>query len=471
LRYDARIIVKPPPDQTIESAGEARLPSSLKPLSPRPHLFIALECDRPMAGPTRHALASCDEVLIGRGPERAFVRAGRRLELAIPDSRMSAAHARIHRDGERWLITDLDSRNGMFVNGARTKAAELADGDLCRLGHTLLLFAAALPATNDPPFDVDAAELAGAPPGTETLLPRLGNDFAVLSRMAAGRLPILVEGATGTGKELLARAIHQLARRKGPLVAVNCGALPPNLVESELFGHVRGAFSGAVQDRPGLVRAAHGGTLFLDEIGELPLSAQVTFLRVLQERQVTAIGASQPVAVDIVIVSATNRDLTGLVEQERFRSDLFARLAGFRIKLPSLAERRPDIGFMLRAFLAQSGRTNVTFSPTAAERLLRHAWTLNVRELEHALRSALALALDEHIDVPHLPAALQVDAEPAPPLPVLDAAEQELRAQLTALLTQHGGNIAEVARAMGKRRTQIHRWVNRFKIDLEALRR
>jgi hypothetical protein len=461
------------PGETLETDGGARLPATLKPLSPQPHLFIALECDRPLAGPSRHALGECDEVSIGRGLARSFSRTPRGLQIAIPDARTSARHARLVRTGNVWSIEDLGSRNGLFVDGARCKRGVLSDGSLVLLGHTLLLFRNALPSSKEPPWDVDGERLSPSAPGLETLLPRLANDFAALERLAPSGVPILVEGEIGTGKELIARAVHQLTLRKGPLVAVNCGALPPNLIESELFGHVRGAFSGAVQERPGLVRAAHGGTLFLDEIGELPLTAQVAFLRVLQERKVIAIGSTRSVDVDIALVSATHRDLPQLVQTERFRGDLFARVAGFRFKLPRLAERREDLGFVLRALLTQHGQTRATFSPAAAEALFRFDWPLNVRELEHALRTALALAPDHHIDLGHLPEALRTSTSAqaeAMPSTVLPRRAAELRDQLIALLSEHEGNIAEVARVLGKGRTQIHRWVKRYSIDLDRFR-
>jgi transcriptional regulator of acetoin/glycerol metabolism len=188
---------------------------------------------------------------------------------------------------------------------------------------------------------------------------------------------------------------------------------------------------------------------------------------------VTAIGAHRPIEVDIALVSATHRDLTQLIEAERFRSDLFARLAGFRFRLPRLAERREDFAFVLRALLTEHGKTHATFSPSAAELLLRNPWPLNVRALEHTLRAALALALDGHVDVPHLPESLRASvSEPVTTVrPVLDPAERELRDRLVALLEEHAGNVAEVARAMDKARTQIHRWVKRYGIDLDRFRR
>jgi transcriptional regulator of acetoin/glycerol metabolism len=455
-----------PQGETLDTLGERELPPWLRPLVPAPHLFVALECDRPLAGPTRHRLDDCDEVLIGRGATRAFARDGHRLTLSLPDARMSMQHARLSRDGERWLVTDLGSRNGVHRHGTRIDRAFVDDGDVLTLGHTLLRFRAELPAHAAQPADRDGATLTPPAPGLETLLPRLENDFGVLREMLAASLPIMILGDTGTGKEVLARALHQLSGRAGELVAVNCGALPPNLVESELFGHVRGAFSGAVADRPGLVRAAHDGTLLLDEVGDLPLAAQTAFLRVLQERSVLAVGAQRPVKVDFALVSATHRPLDVLVAGGHFRADLFARLAGYRLTLPPLGERLEDLALIMRAILVAHDRADAIFTPAAGQALLAYDWPRNVRELELALLAALALAPDRCIDVAHLPAPIAA-ALPSPD----DDHSDELLQRLTALMTEHAGNVSEVARALGKGRTQINRWLKRYGLDANRFRR
>ncbi len=211
-----------------------------------------------------------------------------------------------------------------------------------------------------------------------------------LDRLAASSLSLLLLGETGTGKEVIARAVHARSGRPGPFIAVNCGALPKELVESSLFGHVRGSFSGAVRDEVGFVRAANAGTLFLDEVGDLPLAAQSALLRVLQESEVNPIGSNQPVRVDVRILAATNRPLDRMIEESVFRGDLYARLAGFIAKLPPLRERKADLGQLAAAWIADGRLPEVRFRREAIERLLEHEWPFNVRELLQALQARCA---------------------------------------------------------------------------------
>jgi DNA-binding NtrC family response regulator len=279
----------------------------------------------------------------------------------------------------------------------------------------------------------------------------------------------VVRGETGTGKELVARAIHVLSQRKGPFVAVNCGALPETLVEAELFGAKRGAFSGATADRIGLVRGADGGTLFLDEIAELRPSSQAALLRVLQEREVMALGDTRAVKVDVRFVAATHRDLEDMVGRGTFRDDLYARLLGFELELPGLRERREDLGLLVRALLGRRpGGNEASFTPAAVRLMHAYRWPHNIREFERALASAVALADGRPIDVADLPAVMQ-RVPTTPELPMND--DDSLRARLVELLEAHRGNIAAVARVLDKDRMQIHRWVRRFDIDLDSYRR
>src|SRR5690606_9536217 len=222
---------------------------------------------------------------------------------------------------------------------------------LVTLGYTLFLFRAALSVTGGVPEWVDAGAREPAAPGMATLLPQLERELDRLARVAPSDVTVMVRGETGTGKEILARAVHALSGRSGEMVAINCGALTDTLVESERFGHRKGAFSGATEDAPGLIRMSHGGTLLLDEIGDRPPASQAAFLRVLQEREVMAVGGTRPVPVDLRVVSATHRDLEALVAQGRFRADLLARVSGFRIDLPPLRERREDLGLLIGALL------------------------------------------------------------------------------------------------------------------------
>ncbi|MGZ3438659.1 MAG: sigma 54-interacting transcriptional regulator, partial [Polyangia bacterium] len=407
-------------------------------------------------------------------------RTGTRLQLTVSDSRLSSLHCRLFATPQRWVIEDAGSRNGTRVNGRPVVRADLEDGDLIEAGHTFFLFQRDLPvATSDPRLDASADELAAVHPRLATFLPSLAHDFSALARVAASDLPLVILGESGTGKEVVAAAHHALSRRRGAYVPLNCGALPANLIESELFGYKKGAFSGAAEDRLGLVRSADGGTLFLDEIAELPAAAQVTLLRVLQEREVRPIGGTRAHAVDLHVVCATHRNLDERVGAGAFRADLLARLSGFRLRLPPLRERRCDLGLLIAALLRRFADASAPagFSIAAGRALLSATWPLNVRELESALRAGLILAAGEPIGLEHLPEALRgeptIAAAPPSPSRLADhgAVDGEpLRDQLVALLGRHGGNVSSVAREMGKARVQIRRWCKRWGLDPESFR-
>jgi transcriptional regulator with PAS, ATPase and Fis domain len=271
----------------------------------------------------------------------------------------------------------------------------------------------------------------------------------------------LLVGETGAGKEVVAQQIHTLSRRSGKLVAVNCAALPETLVESELFGYRRGAFSDAREDRAGLIRSADQGTLLLDEIGDLPLGGQAKLLRVLQDGQVLALGAAAPVQVDLRVLAATQQSLDQLVRAGRFRPDLLGRLGGFTITVPPLRERVEDLGLLIAAILQRhAGAEAADFRLTAdaCGALLQRRWPLNVRELDRVLQAALELArAGKEIGLEHLGAEPRL-VEPTE-LPA-DALEAELR----RLLRAHAGNVSAVARELGKARMQVHRWMTQFGI-------
>jgi DNA-binding NtrC family response regulator len=456
-----------PPDisETLDRSEE---PASSERGGARPRLFLLLEYDRPSASSERYPLAGLDEVVIGRSHRRAATVAERSLAIGVPDPRMSRSHARLVTELGRWIVEDAGSRNRVLVNGSRCDRALLSDGDLVELGNTLFLY-------RDTPDSADPGE---PQLGLATYMPSLNRAFAELTRVARQTgLSVLVLGETGTGKELVARATHAISGRSGAFVAVNCAALPETLVESELFGYRKGAFSGAVDDRIGFVRSAHGGTLFLDEIGDLSAPSQAVLLRVLQEREVTPLGTAAPVSVDIQVVAATHGDLDALVSRGQFRRDLLARLAGYVVRLPPLRERREDMGLLIAALISRAvpgGADRIRFQVEAARALLRYGWPNNVRELEAALVLATTLAGDGQIRLEHLPEQVLAGPRgeaPPEPAPVLSPDDARRRAELVALLEEHGGNLSAVARATGKARFQIQRWVRRFRLDPAAFRR
>jgi transcriptional regulator with GAF, ATPase, and Fis domain len=311
------------------------------------------------------------------------------------------------------------------------------------------------------------------------LAPALDAALTRLQQVARSPISILIQGDSGTGKEVTARAAHALSGREGEFVAVNCGAIPANLVESELFGYRKGAFSGAVEDRPGLVRSAHRGTLFLDEIGDLPTASQAALLRVLQEREVTPVGGVTPVHVDLRVIAATNRDIDGMVASEDFRRDLFARLAGFRIELPPLNRRLEDFGLLVGTLtdrVVPNAEEHPGFECDAIRQMLRYSWPLNIRELEQCIRTASVLAGENAIAAEHLPESVRNPAAPPTPTPspasppALTPEDEKIRDDLLDKLRETSGNISAVARAMGKDRKQIQRWLKRFQIDASDFR-
>ena len=260
---------------------------------PMPYVFLALACADPDVGGARYGLGGVLEVRFGRSdaPSAEIDRDARVLTIGVADPRVSASHARLAEVDGDWVLEDLGSTNGTLVSGARVASRKLADGDVFQLGSTLFVFRDAVPT----PEAVSPIAHKSNAVAVATLLPEHEAALTAFVRVAGSGVPLLLLGESGTGKEVLARAAHALSGRRGAFVPVNCGALPETLTESQLFGHVKGAFSGAVRDEPGFVRASDGGTLFLDEIGDMPKTSQAELLRVLQEREVTPIGATSPV--------------------------------------------------------------------------------------------------------------------------------------------------------------------------------
>jgi len=323
------------------------------------------------------------------------------------------------------------------------------------------------------------ADMPGAEPGEawrEAILtrsPRMEQVLAEARMVAQSDAAVLVHGASGSGKELLARAIHAAsARARAPLVAVNCGAIPENLVESELFGHVKGAFTGAVRDRPGLFVEARGGTVFLDEIAELPLAAQVKLLRVLQESEVRPVGGERTVKIDVRVISASHRALADEVANGRFREDLFYRLNVVGLELPSLAERREDIALLAQHFmatLAQRYAKPVTgFSPGALELLIAAPWPGNVRQLQNVVEKCVVLSTGPQVQPTLVQRALVNQASEL--LPFDEARRQFERDYLIQLLKLTAGNVTQAAKLARRNRTDFYALLGRHQVEPGAFK-
>jgi DNA-binding NtrC family response regulator len=417
-------------------------------------LFVVLDAGRPRAG-SRHLMRGIERTVLGRGAKPHATRERSALRIDLPDPHLSVEHAVIERALGGWTLRDLGSKNGVIVNGERTTQRALADGDWIEVGETFLRFRT-LRISASSPDDVIASDVPSLVPSVEQALRRLGD-------VAQSMVPVLLLGESGVGKEVAARMVHANSARPGGFVAVNCAGLVESLAAATLFGHSRGAYTGAIDDRPGAIRASDRGTLLLDEVGDLPLATQGTLLRVLQEREVVPVGETRPVAIDVRFVAATLRDLEREVEAGRFRVDLYARLAGLRVTLPPLRDRLEDLGGLVAASLARHGRPSFGLSSAAAWALCRYRWPLNIRELDQAIAAAVAVAQSDRIDLQQLPEQVAGRA----PAAAVEAARRE---ELLGLLRDHRGNLAAVARALSTSRAQVHRLLRRYTIDLEAFR-
>ncbi len=431
---------------------------------PQPHLFVVLQCNKLGAPGLRICLKGLKAVRLGRGEHRGHeLQPDGVLALKLADERISSEHCELRYEDRRYTLRDCGSKNGTRVNGQPiTGATTLEDNALIEVGRCFLLFRRGCLAEPSSPQVFESAAEPGTS-GLTTLIPQLAATFADLRAFARSALPVLVRGESGTGKELIANALHGLSKRPGPFVPVNCGAIPSALIASELFGYRKGAFSGALEDRPGLIRAAERGTLFLDEIGELHRDAQAALLRALQEGEVLPLGATRAVKVDVRVVAATHRDLEAMVATGEFRGDLLARLSGFTLRLPPLRARREDLGVVLSAILARQlpDRAELSLRTATARRLFAAAFPRNIRELERAVVAAATLSPSPVLEL----GEELGEADPGGQQALDAGSDADLEARLKALLKKHSGNVSAVAAELKKARMQIHRWMKRFSLD------
>jgi transcriptional regulator with GAF, ATPase, and Fis domain len=429
-------------DETVDQEWVKRRAAASR---PQPGLLLVFSGQRPLCAPIA-VEGPCE---LGRGQLRGVV---------LEDPLISRRHVRITRSGGAFALEDLGSRNGFRVDGVRVPPyGTHVGGSVLRLGDSVFLLEEDLRPFSSHPVDVREQRVVG---------PSLAQALAQVEA-ARGGGSLHITGESGAGKELAASTFHA----GGPFVAVNCAAIPEGVAERLLFGARKGAYSGAAADAEGYVQTAHGGTLFLDEVAELDLAVQAKLLRVLETREVLALGAARPQRVELRLVSATHKDLRALVADKKFREDLYFRIGRPAVRLPSLRERREEIPFLVELALG-AGALPPDASFVEAS-LLRH-WPGNVRELLLEARDALqraqaagAAAVDEtHLD-PHagvafsgsLPPSETTDSERAPPAAIPD------RERIEAALRAANGQVLTAAKMLGLQRNQLRRWLSKNGVD------
>ncbi|MGZ3457029.1 MAG: sigma 54-interacting transcriptional regulator [Archangium sp.] len=474
---------EPHPDDVLTNPGqgghdsivappEAGVGSGTEVLEPRTTLKLSKCRLQVTAGPDggKSLVSDKERLRCGAHPTNDLVLA--------EDRTASRHHFEILHTERGWLLVDRHSTNGTFLEGRRIERAYLSSGSQIRAGSSSLIFT---PIDEEVTVEPDReGELCGLV-GQSVEMRQV---FGLIKKIAPMDVSVIIGGETGTGKELVARALHELSgRKKGPWVVLDCGAIPPHLIESELFGHEKGAFTGAVAARPGAFERAHGGTLFLDELGELRLELQPKLLRVLENREVRRVGGNDVMEVDCRVIAATHRDLVKEIAAGHFREDLFFRLSVIHLQLPPLRERREDLPLILeRALgdpevLARHGRKRI--SPDSLSLLMSYAWPGNVRELMNVLSHVLAFSEGEHVLPEHLPPRVRGQAREGPlpfneHLTFKDAKEQLLenfeREYVTRVLTRCEGNLSRAARESGLHRKSIERLVKKYQLDAKGMK-
>ena len=450
-------------------------------------LLMVGSADSPGLPPARRLAFVGDGLELGRKPSDAAEAKGAALTLVDP--LVSSLHARIARTGAGdFELSDLASKNGTFVDGARVDGrARLRDGALIFVGS----FAAVFRVVSRRELDAIKAELVSPLGPVSTTSPTLALACDRLRRLAESEHEILLLGETGVGKEVYARAVHARSGRRGRFTAINCGAIPRDLIESELFGYRQGAHSTAHQAKAGLIEEAEGGTLFLDEIGEMTAEAQIKLLRFLQDRELTPLGSTRPRRIDVRVLAATNRISESGKTPTGLRDDIVARLGAAPVHLPPLRDRIEDLGALASHFLRSSPAAS--FDQPAFRAMARYEWPMNVRELEKIATTAAVLAgAGRPISLRDLPEPIArataseraelTPAATATATPALDPADGRAEArraarpsptaaQIEELLRRHHGNVADVSRELGKHRAAVWRWMKKWGIGVDKYRK
>jgi DNA-binding NtrC family response regulator len=419
-------------------------------------------------------------------------------DIVLDDDTVSRSHCRIIQEDTSYVVVDLNSTNGTHINGVRIKEAYLAPGAILYVGSTQIRFN---PIDEQVPVTPSSSERLGNIVGTSVKMREI---FNILEKIAPTAATVVIEGETGTGKEVVSQTLHMMSpRRDKPFIVFDCGAVPESLIESELFGHEKGSFTGAIMTRKGLFEMAQGGTIFLDELGELSLDLQPKLLRVLEQREVRRVGSNKPIPINVRVVAATNRSLEDEVKAGRFREDLFYRLSVVRLFLPSLRERVEDIPLLVEHFLEKmdcnrdfdGSRRILRVSPRAYDALMQYQWPGNVRELANTIERACSFAESETLELEDLPDYI-VSAHAPRHLhgthgsPQDQWSEVPLKAELkeqpfkeaketwistfekdyiTDLLARHNGNISSAAREADIDRKYFRKLMVKYGIEADEM--
>ncbi|GAB4522284.1 MAG: hypothetical protein Tsb0020_40690 [Haliangiales bacterium] len=411
-------------------------------------------------GPDRGQSVSLEEgkaVFFGSAPT---------CEMVLTDKTVSRRHMSAELVGDEVVVHDNASTNGTFIQGSRFKEITIGFGAEVKLGRTVIKF---LPDEEVVEPEPAAEDSFGQLIGADTKMRQM---FNLLKDVADTDATVLIEGETGTGKELIAEEIHNhSSRRNGPFIVFDCGAVPRELIESALFGHVKGSFTGAITDRRGAFTEAHGGTIFLDEIGEMALDLQPSLLRVLDKRAVRKVGSNTYEKIDVRVVAATNRDLRAEVGKKNFREDLYYRLAVIRVSVPPMRERGSDIPLLVNHFMEQfSANRDLDISPDEMSRIQRHSWPGNVRELRNTIERACLLSRGSSLNIDD---ALMDEAAPAlgirTDLPFKEAKGQLVemfeREYIEDLMRRHKMNLSAAAREAQIDRKHLRELIRKYGLD------